>query len=562
MKLGVRWAMAMLLAGACEQSGPARTPTRPPSTDDLSGIRLQELKIRPSLAPAAQYGEPRAHALSPVENAIAEQLGAIELQHLPALSAMTRELARTSPDDINVPPALVDALMARAGLVDPPPRLVVVELGNDRGGCQRAPNAGCQAAIASLAEQAASLLPGDALGELRQNVRFGVGVVGLSGGRTRMMVALLELAVALEPMPTAVQRDGSIALHGRLLGPRQHPHVEVVDSRGSWITVPVGISVDGSFNAEVRCADQGIEQVEVLADGPHGPEVVANFPLHCGVRPPDTITVVVEEVDADVSADQIARANFIYLNEERERRGLAPVAWDPDAAGVARGHSEDMRDHGFVGHHSPRTGDVTARFERAGMTGTVIRENVARGYGPKGIHDSLMRSPGHRVNILAPDVTHVGVGAVLGPKESDVPGAPRPVFATQNYYKKPGAGAPPEDQLATTLQSRVDGLRREAGLPAVGWDPGLSAIAAKQAGLVARGREPGGFEDAVFDLGWESVTLNRLSSIDFDALTTVELWRDRTLGAGNGVGIGVVRRKASRTEDAAFVVVVLVAERP
>jgi len=551
--------LGSLVGLSCETpAAGGRRASKAPSTDDLEGITLQKLQIRPQSPIAKRYGDDAGHAPTPVESAIGERLVAAGLTHLPALSLMTRELAATAPDQLNVPPSLVDGLMARAGLVYPPPRLVVVELGGDRAGCDTTPAPGCEGAIASIAEQTSTILAMEGVGD-PSNQRFGVGVTALGGGRTRMMVAVLEPAVALEPMPAAVPSGSSTKLAGRLLGGRTQPNVEVVDAGGNWKPMPVALSVDGSFSAVVACGKDGTHQVEVLAEGEHGPEVVANFPVYCGTQVPDTLSAIMEHVAPEVGAAQIARANFIYLNAERERRGLPALQWDPDAARVARKHSEDMRDAGFVGHRSPTTGNVTDRFERGGIKGTIVRENVARGYGPKGIHDSLMRSPGHRINILAPDVTHVGVGAVLGEAEADVAGAPRPVFATQNLYKKPGAGAPPDRELASTLQRRVDDLRREAGLPPLQWDAGLTKLAARGATAVGAGRElPTGMDSEVFALGFVSLQSHRLATPDFDALTTVALWREDIAGA---VGLAVVRVKATRTTDASFVAVVFVAGR-
>jgi uncharacterized protein YkwD len=332
-----------------------------------------------------------------------------------------------------------------------------------------------------------------------------------------------------------------------LLGKRGHPSVEVVDAGGVWRQVPTSVSVDGRFAARVQCRGRGVQQVEVLADGAHGPEVAANFPVSCGGRPPEEIHFVIERVADSVTADQIARA----------RRGLPVLQWDDAAAGIAVTHSQDMARSGFVGHRSPSTGDVTARFRRAGVKGVLIRENVARGYGPKGIHDSLMNSPGHRVNMLAGDVTHVGIGAVLGPAETDVPGVPRPVFATQNFYRKPGATAPRDDaQLPGALQKKVDAARAAAGLSPVQWDDSLSKIAGKYApGIAAGRRPPKTFETEVFALGYKAVDTHQFSSPDFDALAGAELFMQPVLRAG----IGVVRtRKGGETH---FVAILLLGER-
>lgn len=552
---------AVLLLGAVASPGGCQTSSGPgggrrgrsvePSAADLRGITLVELEVAPQGEPAALYAAPVEHALTPIEAAIAQALDGVPAEHSPALSKMARELARLAPDQVNMPPTLVDGLMSWAGLVDPAPRLVVVEIGDDHVGCDRRAAPGCRDAVASLVEQVHATLPDT------EPLAFGVGVVGLPQGRTRMMVAVLERSIELQPLPVAVGRGTSTALAGRLLGPRSKPSVEVVDSSGTWSPIPTSVSVDGSFRATVQCRGQGEHQVEVLAEGPHGPEVAANFPVWCGARPPSRIAMIVERIDPSVTADQIARANFVYLNEERERRGLPPVVWDPDAAAIALGHSEDMQAHGFVGHRSPTTGDVTARFVRARVHGTVIRENVARGYGPKGIHDSLMRSPGHRVNMLADDVTHVGIGAVLGAAETNVPGAPRPVFATQNFYRKAGAGAPErERELAPALADRVDARRAKDGLSAVVWDAKLDKIAQKRAESYARGQTPAaGFEQDVFALGYRAVESHKISSPDFEALATVDLFAAPAIAAG----LGVARLEGPRGEE--FVAVVLVAER-
>ena len=152
----------------------------------------------------------------------------------------------------------------------------------------------------------------------------------------------------------------------------------------------------------------------------------------------------------------------------------------------------------------------------------MIREYVARGYGPKGVHESLVSSPGHRVNLLAEDVTHVGIGVVIGAEDPEVPGAPRPLFVTQNFFKKPGAGAPRDGQLAPTVRARVDGARAQRRLTPAQWDDGLDAVAATLAQRVAAGRRlPSGWEQEVFDLGYETVETHQVSAPDFDQLAGV-----------------------------------------
>jgi uncharacterized protein YkwD len=55
---------------------------------------------------------------------------------------------------------------------------------------------------------------------------------------------------------------------------------------------------------------------------------------------------------------------------------------------------------------------LTARLAATGARFGSAAENVADGSTPDEIHGALMRSPGHRANIMSPDYNSVGVGVV------------------------------------------------------------------------------------------------------------------------------------------------------
>ncbi|MBA3550559.1 MAG: CAP domain-containing protein, partial [Nannocystis sp.] len=435
-----------------------------------------------STAPVDRYGAPVQHTLTAAEQLVVDGLGGGELRHEPGLSRAARELARTAPDRSTIPGALIDGVMAWVGLVDPSPRLGVMELPAGGAPCGEQVSDSCREALRSLIE---ATRKGNLGG---QGVRWiGAGAATLPNGSIRVIVAVSERGVQLDPIANQVATGGQIKLHGRLLGRRTRPSIELVDAEGRWSTLPARVSKN-EFTADVVCdRGRGAYQVEVLAEGAYGPEVVANFPLYCGVKAPRVLRVEIERVDAGVDAADVTRSNFAALNATRERQGLAPLQWDNGAATVATAHSLDMLSNNFVGHDSPRTGDVENRFRRAGIVNSVLRENVARGYGPRGIHQSLMMSPGHRINILATDVTHVGIGAVIGPPESDSAGAPRPVFLTQNFFAKIGADLP-ADPIAA-LRERVDSSRKAAGLPALVWDSALFGPSQALAEGIAAGKK-------------------------------------------------------------------------
>ena len=540
--------LSMLAAGCNLGSAGARGPG---AGDPLKGITVTKVNVALSQPPVTAYGGAVDQPLTAMEEAIASALGSLPMQHLPPLSRVARELARTTPDRTNVPSALTDGLMAWAGLPDPHPRFIMIELPDDTAGCLNRPGPGCNEAVVSLVRQVQTTISPD------ETLYYGVGVARAGTRGTRMVVAVVDRMVVLKPMPTAVRRGGQLTVEGELVGRRRRPSVEVVDPQGRWRKVQTSLSVDGTFRAAVPCGNAaGAYQVEVLCEGVYGVEVAANFRVYCGARSPTRLAVEVERVDPSVGASQVAQANLLYLNRERKRQGLKEVAWDARAANVALGHSKDMARNGFFGHRSPSTGDVASRFSRARITSTQIRENLARGYGPKGMHDSLMASPGHRVNILAADVTHIGIGCVEAEPEGNAPGAPRAIFCTQNFFKKPGAGAPPDRKLVSTMRGKVDEARARMSIPPAQWDRGLDAVAGRAARAVAsNGRMPKGWEQDVFDLGYASVETHQVRSPDFDALSTVKVWTQPALAAG--IGIARVRER----DGDAFLMIVLVAER-
>ncbi len=100
-------------------------------------------------------------------------------------------------------------------------------------------------------------------------------------------------------------------------------------------------------------------------------------------------------------------------NTVRIRAGLGTVSWNNEAASVARSHSVDMKVNEFFAHDSPTTGSPFDRLGAAGITYSNAGENIAMGYRTAiGVHEGWMNSKGHRDNILKPEYTTLGVGAL------------------------------------------------------------------------------------------------------------------------------------------------------
>ncbi len=107
-----------------------------------------------------------------------------------------------------------------------------------------------------------------------------------------------------------------------------------------------------------------------------------------------------------------SRQLFALANQARAQAGVGRLEWDPALAAAALQHCERMAKEGPIAHRYGGEPDVSGRAAAAGAHFSVIEENVAVGTSAPVIHEEWMHSPGHRANLLSPEVDHVGVAVV------------------------------------------------------------------------------------------------------------------------------------------------------
>jgi uncharacterized protein YkwD len=337
-----------------------------------------------------------------------------------------------------LPPAELTRFFAHhLGLVEPTPHLLMLG----------------QSAQGALADDL-----GASVGRYLDRQRYdGYGVALFRReGLTLAIVALSVRRLSLEPVPRSVPAATPLGVTGALGEGLARPSFVVTDPRGEALTI--GAGGGPSFHVELPIAEPGEYHVELSARSGAEQVTVAAFPIYAGAAPPESIDLAhpAPPPPAAASPDAVARDLLALANEARLEHGLSPLEADDALAAVGRAHSADMAEHGFLAHQSPTTGSPVDRAEAAGIRSGLLLENVGQGPSASAIHRGFMASPGHRENLLNPDVTHLGVGVV------ETTDGGRPAYVVTEMFIRVAAEIDPA-QAAATLLSRVNEARRARG---------------------------------------------------------------------------------------------------
>jgi uncharacterized protein YkwD len=118
-------------------------------------------------------------------------------------------------------------------------------------------------------------------------------------------------------------------------------------------------------------------------------------------------------VVSNPSVSDLEAAIVAYTNQERQARGLSPLAVNVQLLGAARHHAGNMARFNLMAHTLSQADlpDLGSRLNYYDYRYMIAGENVAWNYsGAQAVVAAWMNSPGHRANILNPDFTEIGVG--------------------------------------------------------------------------------------------------------------------------------------------------------
>lgn len=167
----------------------------------------------------------------------------------------------------------------------------------------------------------------------------------------------------------------------------------------------------------------------------------------------------------EINLAQLENELAWLINSERTQADLNPLSHDAKLSGVARAHSQEMRDMGYLAHESPVEDHKTPmdRYVNAyGKRPAGLAENVSKlpGVGlrritSRKVHRAFMNSPEHRANILLQSATQVGIGCAV---DADgvvwttemfaLPAGQAPAEPPTDVGVPPAPGAPPPGAAA------------------------------------------------------------------------------------------------------------------
>ena len=99
-----------------------------------------------------------------------------------------------------------------------------------------------------------------------------------------------------------------------------------------------------------------------------------------------------------------------FVNTFRAQQGLPALRYSPTLEAVARDHATDMAQRGFFSHRGSDGSRLAQRAKRRGYNYCRVAENIARGHQARAaVMQGWFNSPGHRRNILLPDVREYAV---------------------------------------------------------------------------------------------------------------------------------------------------------
>jgi hypothetical protein len=170
------------------------------------------------------------------------------------------------------------------------------------------------------------------------------------------------------------------------------------------------------------------------------------------------ITCLVFAVTAHAQAGPSPREQQLLdlVNHEREKAGLKKLEWSVQLAQAALAHSRRLAKNRELSHQFPGEPPLQERVGTSGLRFNAVAENVAVAPAVDMAHKGLMKSPGHRANILHQGYNAVGISIL--DRDGDL-------FVTQDFAHTLVSYT--EKEFRDEIVTGFNHARRGKGLPPV-----------------------------------------------------------------------------------------------
>jgi uncharacterized protein YkwD len=297
----------------------------------------------------------------------------------------------------------------------------------------------------------------------------GIGAA-VEADASAVVILLADRRAALQPFSRHyVKAVSPRRLCGALEPPLERPEVLVTVPGGRVERAALSHRAGRRFCARIPLPIEGRYTVELFGRGPRGPEIAALFFADVGPRAQRSQDSVAPEPEdaAEARKEILARMNAL-----RKAVGAPPVQIDPKLSAIAQAYSERMGRERFFGHVAPDGSTLFQRLRAAGYPFRGAGENLGRAEGPLAAHFGIEHSPGHRLNLVAPRWSRVGIGIA----QVTVDGR-RDVLLSEIFVESAEVSLDPLAEAYAAVARR----RAELRLPALRRSPALERLAVQHA---------------------------------------------------------------------------------
>jgi uncharacterized protein YkwD len=291
--------------------------------------------------------------------------------------------------------------------------------------------------------------------------RIGVAAAVLPSGGAVVCALTALHATDLASIPGRVRPGQAVRVAGTLAGGLSRPRLFVTRPSGAVDEIHLA-SKGMRFSAQVALKARGEHSIEVLAEGPGGPQVLAMRRVFAGVTPPS-------RPPPDPPSGEGLEGVEAAIAHLRASRGLSALKRDPELDAAAEAHSREMARLRTFAHVLSTDGGPADRLRARGYAYSSVAENIGLSSDVGRAHEAIAGSPAHLANLLDPRHRRLGLGVARGPTADGGEG----VYLTELFAVPVVGSKDPAGDVVRVIAEK----RRALGLPPLERDATLDSLA-------------------------------------------------------------------------------------